>query len=965
MAKLWNSELKRAKNNKSEPSLLRVLVKCFGPYAMFLGCVLAVVEFGLQMSQPIFLGGLIRYFAKDSNIPYGTAIRYAVCIIACSALNVFIRHPYSMGIFHTGMKIRVGMCSLIYRKATWFGKMTSTIRLRTAKRTDQRIRFMNEIIVGIQVIKMYAWEKPFAHLVSLARKREIRAMFVVAAYFNIIKYTTVEFLPMAITQLAEASVSVKRIKSFLLYDEVKAFPSLNADIGKIPIKDSIDNIPYIDAISNEKINDIIKEKPASDYFKSKKSMDFSGGIRVNNVTAKWSEDLNENTLTNVSLDIKPGGLVAVIGPVGAGKSSLLQAILRELPFSSGSIFVGGTISYASQEPWLFAGSVRKNILFGQPMIRERYKEVIRVCALERDLQLLPHGDKTIVGERGVTLSGGQRARINLARAIYKEADLYLLDDPLSAVDTHVGRHLFDDCICDFLEDKSRILVTHQLQYLQSADKIVILNNIGGDDREPEMVAEMRTRGKVSSYVYKAYCSAGGNCCITMIVFGVCILAQVAISSGDYWMSFWSNVEQSRPRPSHIDTDNTTFEDFNSSSLDTESTTYSALGQILNRFSKDMGSVDESLPMTMFDCTIIGLQLMGVVLVVAIVNFWLLIPTGVMFAFFYLLRVYYVATSRSVKRLEGIRMLQWGMRQSAELENNMTSLERILEYTNVESEPPLDSLPGKKPDASWPSKGEIVFSGAVLAYSKNDPPVLKNVNFSIKGSEKVGIVGRTGAGKSSLITALFRLCDLSDGSIFIDGINAASIGLHDLRSKISIIPQEPALFSGLLRENLDPFSQYSDGVLWAALEEVELKQAVEELPAGLSHKVSEGGSNFSVGQRQLLCLARAIIRDNKILVMDEATANVDPQTDELIQATIRRKFANCTVLTIAHRLHTVMDSDRILVMDAGQVVEFDHPHLLLKNENGIFYQMVEQTGHAMAESLFKVAKTGYEKSSKES
>lgn len=299
------------------------------------------------------------------------------------------------------------------------------------------------------------------------------------------------------------------------------------------------------------------------------------------------------------------------------------------------------------------------------------------------------------------------------------------------------------------------------------------------------------------------------------------------------------------------------------------------------------------------------------------------------------------------------MFQWGMRQSTELENQMTSVERVLEYTNLDQEKNLETPPEKKPRSTWPENGEIRFINLYLRYSPSDPPVLKSLNFTIKPKEKVGIVGRTGAGKSSLIAALFQLTE-TEGAILIDGVDTKDLGLHDLRSKISIIPQEPVLFSGTMRKNLDPFDEYTDEVLWKALQDVELKEVVQDLVAGLESKVSEGGSNFSVGQRQLVCLARAIIRNNKILVLDEATANVDPQTDGLIQTTIRKKFAECTVLTIAHRLHTVMDSDKVLVMDAGRMVEFDQPFQLLQNKQGVFYGMVQQTGKAMADALYRVA-----------
>lgn len=297
-------------------------------------------------------------------------------------------------------------------------------------------------------------------------------------------------------------------------------------------------------------------------------------------------------------------------------------------------------------------------------------------------------------------------------------------------------------------------------------------------------------------------------------------------------------------------------------------------------------------------------------------------------------------------------LQWGMRQWSELENQMTSVERILEYTKVESEPQRDEKAIALP-SNWPEFGKIEFRQVSMRYNPKEPHVLQNLNFVVLPSEKVGIVGRTGAGKSSTIAALFQLYDV-EGSILIDDVDTTKLPLEQVRAKISIIPQEPVLFSGTMRKNLDPFDEYSDEVLWSALEQVEMKEAIAELPAGLHTHVSEGGTNYSVGQRQLVCLARAIIRNNKILVMDEATANVDPHTDLLIQTTIRKKFANCTVLTIAHRLHTVMDSDKILVIDAGNVKEFDHPSILLKNPDGVFYRLVETTGRTNAKNLHNIA-----------
>ncbi|XP_046392391.1 ATP-binding cassette subfamily C member 4-like isoform X2 [Ischnura elegans] len=1074
---------------------------------------------------------------------------------------------------------------LIIPFQSWMGQLTSIFRMKMADRTDSRVKLMNEIITGIQVIKMYTWEKPFSKLISMARRSEIkqatnlsiiRALYVsftqytarVALFFTVLSYTlsgniitaqqvfvltsfysalssemTIGF-PEAISQIAKTSVSIKRIQQFLLYEEIDV-KQTNKDRNKNKVED----------------------------------------VKFNDVTAKWSPTLNENTLHNINLHIKPGSLVAVIGPVGSGKSSILQAVLGEIPLKSGSIEVPPKVTYVSQEPWIFGGSVRQNITFIDEFESSTYRKVIDVCALMHDFEQFPYGDATLVGERGITLSGGQKARVNLARAIYHNADVYLLDDPLSAVDSVVGKQLFEDCIVNYLSSKTRILITHQLQYLMHVDQIIILNKgkinaIGNyeelqssgidfakwlsqkpkdktdaepgesqrkinkteiadrgkvaaqmDDGEVEKALqkqrtdETQTKGKISMMMFMKYFNAGGSFLTSLLVMLIFILAQALGSATDSWITLWVNMEEWRQKNSinnastrainqglhHLNNSSAaspfsgSFESGTDSlykyltrdiciyvyiglvsvmiltvlirsiyfyiicmkaSNNLHNTMFESVvntkmiffhnnpsGRVLNRFSQDIGAIDQILPDALMDTLQTGFMLVAVIVLVSVVNYWLVIPAAAIVILSYLMRIVYLATTTSFKRLEGITrspvithlnaslqglttiralgaqgklksefdgfqdqhssafyillaagrafglwldilcfiyvtlvtlsflflgnntlggnvglaitqsaglagFFQWGMKQFAQLEIQMTSVERVIEYSKLEKEleePRLQRkvlskpLSENKATEDWPSAGQITFQNVFLKYNPTDPYVLNNLQFIIHPREKLGIVGRTGAGKSSLITALFRLAEV-EGTIFIDGIDCASINLYQLRSKISIIPQEPVIFSGTLRKNLDPFDEHSDHVLWMALEEVELKELVQSFPAKLDSKISERGTNFSVGQRQLICLARAIIRKNKILILDEATANIDPQTDAIIQRTIREKLADCTVLTIAHRLHTVMDSDRILVMDAGEVVELGKPSELLERRNGFLTKMVEETGKEMADNL---------------
>ncbi|XP_049425688.1 multidrug resistance-associated protein 4 [Epinephelus fuscoguttatus] len=1040
---------------------------------------------------------------------------------------------------------------------TMFGRLFSKFRSKTAVLTDSRIRTMNEVVSGIRIIKMYAWEKPFAALVSEVRRKEISKImkssylrglnmasffcaskiilfvtftlyvllgntitasrvFVTVSLYTAVRLTVTLFFPSAIEKLFESRVSIRRIQEFLLLEEITKSPAA--------------------VLQDEK-------KDAS--------------VELQDLVCYWDKNLDAPTLQNLSFTLNSNKLLAVIGPVGAGKSSLLSTILGELPNEKGVLKVNGQLTYAAQQPWVFPGTIRSNILFGKEFSPQKYERVLRACALKRDMELLPDGDLTLIGDRGATLSGGQKARVNLARAVYQDADIYLLDDPLSAVDAEVGRHLFEQCICGMLKNKPRILVTHQLQYLKTADEIIVLKEghmvakgtytelqrsgldftslLKEEEEQPQppqdiitrcrtlsqnsvlsqtssvhsvkdgdhlpaepvqtVAEENRAQGTIKVSLYVKYLKAGANVVVLLVVILMNILAQVAYIMQDWWLAHWADEQEKLSANStvtqngvnvmaELDRDfylgiyggltaatiifgfirnislfhvlvrctQTLHNRMFNAILRTHVRFFdiNPIGRVLNRFSKDIGQLDSSMPWTFVDFIQVFLQILGVIAVAVSIIPWILIPVVPLLLVFLYLRRYFLQTSRDIKRLESttrspvfshlssslqglwtirafgaeerfqkafdahqdlhseawflflttsrwfavrldgicsifvtvttfgclllrdqldagsvglalsysvtlMGMFQWGVRQSAEVENMMTSVERVVEYTELESEAPWETQ--KRPPPDWPSKGLVTFDRVSFSYSSDGPLVLQNLKAMFQPKEKVGIVGRTGAGKSSLVSALFRLAE-PQGKIYIDGVVTSEIGLHDLRQRMSIIPQDPVLFTGAMRKNLDPFNQHTDEDLWKALEEVQLKSVIEELPGKLETVLAESGSNFSVGQRQLVCLARAILRKNRILVIDEATANVDPRTDELIQKTIREKFSECTVLTIAHRLNTIIDSDRILVLDAGKIDAYAEPYTLLQDPGGIFYKMVQQTGKQEAAALLKAAKQAY-------
>ncbi|XP_054711811.1 multidrug resistance-associated protein 1-like [Uloborus diversus] len=1056
-------------------------------------------------------------------------------------------------------------------------------QVKQMKFKDERVKLVNEVLSGIKVLKLYAWENAFKKKIDEIREREIKHLkgiaylnsagmmiwscspfivalvtfatyvlsseenvlnattaFVSLSLFNILRFP-LTMLPHMITTMVMVSVSVKRINKYLNSDELE----------KYVIRDSSQSFPLV----------------------------------VRNGRFQWNRSENseqENTkatLEGINFNIKSGTLIAIVGQVGSGKSSLLSAILGDMDKLSGTVSINGKIAYVAQQPWIQNSTLQNNILFSKKLNKRVYDNVVESCGLVTDLTILPGGDQTEIGEKGINLSGGQKQRVSLARAVYSDADIYLLDDPLSAVDSHVGKHIFEKVIGPdgLLKNKNRILVTHGLTYLPKTDMIYVMkdgeiaekgsfqelveskgpfseflsqylsqvesidedleileditqknpellrslserserSNIPEDsgehhsdvesnrrmsvlsiNRTPDRISrspskssektpekssekeieekgvkliniETAETGQVKWSIYLEYLKACGTFWV-MIILLAYVTWQVLSVYSNVWLSDWGDDLKANETSQRdlrlgvygalglgqaifvfVGSFSTAYgtliaakvlhSDLMMNVLRSPMSFFDTtpLGRIVNRFAKDIDTIDVTIPMTIRSWLSCFLQVVATLIVISIQTPKFMIVVLPVSIIYYFIQRFYVSTSRQLKRLESITKspiyshfsetltgvstiraygseqrfciqsneyvdnnqicyypsivanrwlairldfcgnfiiffaallavlqkddlkagqvglsvtyallvtatLNWMVRMSSELETNIVAVERILEYTKTPTEADW-IIDDKKPPPEWPHNGEVCMDNYSTRYREGLELVLKGISCNVEPGEKVGIVGRTGAGKSSLTLSLFRIIEASGGAIVIDNENVAKMGLHDLRSKITIIPQDPVLFSGTLRMNLDPFGSYSDGQLWEALDHAHLKNFVSSLNDGLEHEIVEGGENLSVGQRQLVCLARALLRKSTILVLDEATAAVDLETDSLIQATIRKEFKDSSVLTIAHRLNTVVDYDRIMVLDNGKIAEFDKPDVLLKNKKSIFYGMAKDAG----------------------
>ncbi|XP_062382896.1 ATP-binding cassette sub-family C member 12-like [Sardina pilchardus] len=1114
----------------------------------------------MRIITSVSVGEVINVLTKDSHrmfdaVVWGPLLLFGVPV---SILLTIFYSCYALG--YTAL-IGISVYLVSISAQFWVNRVINMFRSEVAVVTDSRVHIMNEVLTYIKLIKMYAWEESFQKKIADVRKEE-RSLLQRAGYLQSVNNDNTTIVPSLATILMFVIHTHfgLPLDSSMAFTIIATFNSMNFFLGLLPLIVKSIAEAFVSLARLRKL--LLQQNPES-YLTQRKGL--GAALVVENASFSWTspdsspETTHENThtsenkptLRNISFTLPKGNLLGVCGNVGCGKTSLISSLLEQMHLLKGSVMVDGAFAYVSQQAWIFHGSVKDNILMGEPFNQQRYSEVITSCSLESDLAILPYGDKTEIGERGLNLSGGQKQRISLARAVYSNRDIYLLDDPLSALDAHVGKHIFKECVKKALKGKSVILVTHQLQYLEFCDDVLLLEdgeikeagthtslmsaqgryaqlinnfqleqmneknvelqteqnkstsngeinpafdmsdevNEGEDaghtpdktDSEHQLVKqEVSQEGSVTWRVYHQYCKAAGGYVLLSFIMLIFVLLVGTTAFSNWWLSYWieqgsgnwtnSTLQGASAGDVSLNPDLHFYQmvygltavamvifslikgySFTKVTLGASSKLHDTMfhkilfspmsffdttptGRMVNRFSKDQDELDTTLPFHMDILLQVGLMTTFIIVIVSSV-FPLMLIAMVVFGLVCAL-LFYVSqrTIRKMKRMENVSrspwislttsviqglstvhaynkreqyieqfhhvmdinsnhlllfycgtrwlifwlntisssailmvalfvvlspdtispsmkglvlsytielttLLQYIFRILPELEARFISAERLMEYiTGCVSEAPR-RVQGVHIPEGWPHQGSITFKDYNMRYRDNTPIVLNSLCFTIKPKEKLGIVGRTGSGKSSLGVALFRLSEPAGGTVLIDEVDTSSIGLQDLRSQLSIIPQDPVLFIGTVRYNLDPFDKHSDGEIWQALEKCYMKHTISQLPEHLEALVVETGQNFSVGERQLLCMARALLRNSRIILLDEATASIDSETDSLVQQTIREAFRDCSVLTVAHRINTVLQSDRILVMDNGEVAELDPPEVLMQRPDSLFSSLL--------------------------
>ncbi|XP_059829929.1 ATP-binding cassette sub-family C member 8 isoform X2 [Hypanus sabinus] len=1088
--------------------------------------------------------------------------------------------------------------------------------------SSERLRKTNEMLRGIKLLKLYAWEQIFHKSVEETRHKELTSLKSFALYTSIsifmnaaipiaavlttfvvhthlyedadlspavafaslslfhILVTPLFLLSSVVRSTVKALVSVQKLSEFFSSEEI------GEEQNRVVVHLNTENNSKYQTVPLKVIN---RKRPTKEGWQkyepqSRQQISSTEGddvfIKVTNGFFTWTSD-GAPTLSNIDIKIPYGQLTMIVGQVGCGKSSLLLAILGEMQKNSGNVYWNssdaesteegsteedtavdvevrrrGSVAYAAQKPWLLNTTVEENITFGSPFNKKRYRAVIDACSLQPDIDILPQGDQTQIGERGINLSGGQRQRISVARSLYQQTNVVFLDDPFSALDVHLSDHLMQDGILKLLQEEKRtvVLVTHKLQYLPHADWIIAmkdgtiqregtLKDIQNSDPElfelwktlmnrqdqgleKETVAENKTalerknlrramysreallktlqeaedeedmaegddednlssvllqRAKMPWRACGKYLSLAGCLLLPLLIFSQLFKHTVMVAI-DYWLAKWTSdaiyvkIEAEKRNCSLVQDCHFSHSSYITvfsilcclgivlclvTSIAVEWTGLKVtkelhksllnqvilapmrffettpLGNILNRFSADTNIIDQHIPATL-EClsrsTLLCLSALAVISYVTPIFIIALVPLAVAY---YFIQKYFRVASRDLQQLDDstqlpvlshfsetveglitiralreenrfrhklleltdtnniaslfltaanrwleVRMeyigacvvliaavasitnslyyglasglvglgltyalmisnyLNWMVRNLADMEVQLGAVQRINSLLKIETENYDGLISPSQIPPNWPDEGEIKIQNLSVRYDSTLKPVLKNVNAHISPGQKVGICGRTGSGKSSFSLAFFRMVDMFEGRIIIDGIDISKLPLSMLRSRLSIILQDPVLFSGSIRFNLDPERKCTDSILWESLEIAQLKHVVKALPGGLDAIVTEGGENFSLGQRQLFCLARAFVRKSSVLIMDEATASIDMETENILQKVVMTAFADRTVVTIAHRVHTILNADLVIVMKRGIILEYDAPSRLLEQRDGTFASFVQ-------------------------
>ncbi|CAO2821256.1 unnamed protein product [Amaranthus hypochondriacus] len=1058
-------------------------------------------------------GEIMNYVTVDAyrigEFPFWFHQTWATSLQICFALIIIIK---SVGLATIAALLVIVVTVLCN---TPLAKLQHMFLTKLMVAQDERLKACAEAIVNMKVLKLYAWETHFKNVVEKLRSDEYERLSAVLSQkaYNFILFWTSPVLVSAATFVTCYFLGIP-LHASNVFTFVATLALVQEPIRAIP---DIIGVVIQAGVSFSRIAEFLKAPELQTENVRKNTISSKNHIRVKSANLSWDINSSKPTLQNINLDVHPGEKIAICGEVGAGKSTLLAAILGEVPYTDGTVEVNGRIAYVSQTAWIQTGTLRENILFGSSMDEMRYQETLHRCSLVKDLELLPYGDLTEIGERGVNLSGGQKQRIQLARALYQDADIYLLDDPFSAVDAQTATNLFNEYVMEALSGKTVVLVTHQVDFLpafhccllmsdgkilkagtyhellasssQFLDLVNAHQTTVGSEPEVEVSTSRKSKYSNTNEIEKQYETAKGETQLIRkeerevgntglkpyliylnqskgyLYFSILALSHIAFLCSQIIGNTWMASAVDNPEVSKftlivvyviiglctplillvrslavvtlgMESSKSLFSQLLNSLFRAPMSFYDStpLGRILSRISSDLSLVDLDIAFsiqTAFGGTTYTFSALVILAVITWQVLFVSLPAVYMAI---LLQRYYFATAKELMRLNGttkskvashlaesvagamtIRAfkeeerfisktlnlidtnaspnfhnfaanewlihrieilgatilaaaalfmvllppdtfssgfigmaLSYGLalntamvfaiQNQCTLANHIVSVERLSQYMDIESEAP-EFIENSRPPLNWPSVGKVEILNLQIRYRPNTPLILRGISCTFEGGDKIGIVGRTGSGKTTLIGALFRLVEPVGGKIIVDGIDICSIGLHDLRSHFGIIPQDPTLFNGTVRFNLDPLSQHDDEEIWKVLDKCQLKEAVDEKSQGLDSLVMDDGCNWSMGQRQLFCLGRALLRRSRVLVLDEATASIDNTTDIILQKTIRSEFGSSTVIIVAHRIPTVMDCTKVLAISDGKLMEYDEPMKLMKKEGSLFKQLV--------------------------